>query len=297
MEVCQSQSSHHSSMSFLDQIFGTDGRKHKEDGVWNWIKHQRNKKSNKTLVGRSTNGGGDLKIIAGDESARLSSYPHQQYHVRSNSRSSNHSSSTAVTSHSYMCRTPTSPTSTFIPSYSSSFSSSSSSCPAVGSSSSSVTAISSSSPVTAAAGTLYQVNTTPTAAHVCPAGLQQQQPTAQSNFTLPGVSTPIAPLSSTVSSPRQRSTFSSASSASSLSYSAGYDQGMTIRRSASAGSAPSSRSRNNEMTRDYHQEQQRPRRQRWSSGAISFVSSRASTRIPEEGDEGEGIKNEEWWWE
>ncbi|KAG0271741.1 hypothetical protein BGZ95_000405, partial [Linnemannia exigua] len=34
-------------MSFLDEIFGTDGRKHKDEGIWNWIKNQRNKRKHK----------------------------------------------------------------------------------------------------------------------------------------------------------------------------------------------------------------------------------------------------------
>lgn len=296
MPTTTNSSSSSSSMSFLDQIFGTDGRKHKEDGVWNWIKHQKNKRSRKgpsqldSYGNSTTSNSGDKKENSsswGDESqqVRVVRPSPQHLHSRSNSRCSNLSTATTATSQPYLCRTPTSPTSTFVPSYSSSFSSFSS----ASSSTSSVTAVTT--------PTLLAQSNTPT---VRPPVHQQQQPQqqpprqrAQSTFTQPGTSTStIAPSTSfTTSIPsRQQPTFSS----NSFTTPSPSQTNGTIKRSVSVGSTPSSA-----RSRVMNQQQERPRRQRWSSGSASFVSSRTSPRILEEGevDEGEGNKNDEWWWE
>ncbi|CAO3573948.1 unnamed protein product [Mortierella alpina] len=108
MEVCHSSTSPlscNSNTSFLDQVFGTDGRRHKDEGIWSWIKAQKNKRKSQQLsLGRTKS------MSATPDSA----------HSRSDSYHSRVSSSGSQLSFvSYSC-SQRSPTSTFTPSISSS---------------------------------------------------------------------------------------------------------------------------------------------------------------------------------
>ncbi|KAF9573547.1 Multifunctional pyrimidine synthesis protein CAD [Mortierella alpina] len=91
--------------SFLDQVFGTDGRRHKDEGIWSWIKAQKNKRKSQQLNLSRTK-----SMSATTDSA----------HSRSNSYNSRVSSGGSQLSFvSYSC-SQRSPTSTFTPSISSS---------------------------------------------------------------------------------------------------------------------------------------------------------------------------------
>ncbi|KAI7816878.1 hypothetical protein BC939DRAFT_467621 [Gamsiella multidivaricata] len=132
MEVCHSSSN----MSLLDQLFGTDGRKHKNEGIWNWVKNQTSKHKNKNKD-RDSNG----PVLL----ARSFSCTPASTHNRSDSSNSSRSNR-AASYVSFTC-SPTSPTSSFALSYTQTSNphDSSSSSPSSSSSSSSPSSSSSSS--------------------------------------------------------------------------------------------------------------------------------------------------------
>ncbi|KAF9997492.1 hypothetical protein BGZ79_008809 [Entomortierella chlamydospora] len=106
-------------MSLLDQLFGTDGRNKKDEGIWNWIKNQKMKSKNKS---KSKN---NHQILT----RSLTSSPSDPHSNVTSKRSSTYSGSSlstvcvsvpASSSISYTC-SPSSPTASFKPSSSSSF--------------------------------------------------------------------------------------------------------------------------------------------------------------------------------
>ncbi|KAI8595195.1 hypothetical protein EDD21DRAFT_391828 [Dissophora ornata] len=151
-----------SNMSLLDQIFGTDGRRHKDEGIWNWVKNQKNKHKNKNSPVVLTR-------------SMTTANPPGLIHSRSDSFNSSLSGSASYVS--FTC-SPTSPTSSFTPSitrntHDPSFATS---C------SSSITSSSSSSPSSPMTPTESYRAPTPASART--PYLQSRQRT-QSTFTLP----------------------------------------------------------------------------------------------------------------
>ncbi|KAF9092523.1 serine palmitoyltransferase component [Mortierella sp. AM989] len=111
MEVCHpSPSTAAANMNLLDQIFGTDGRNKKDEGIWNWVKNQKIKSKTKSkdkhqLLTRSH--------TSSPESTH-STYAGSALSTVCASSSVPASSTVSITS--FTC-SPTSPTSSFTPSH------------------------------------------------------------------------------------------------------------------------------------------------------------------------------------
>ncbi|KAF9150349.1 serine palmitoyltransferase component [Linnemannia schmuckeri] len=111
-------------MSFLDEIFGTDGRKHKDEGIWNWVKNQRIKRKLKKAEQAALHTMTPAAATTTFSSASSATgghthnhHYHQHHHLESTQHTRSRSvSSAASTSHASFYCSPRSPTSTFTPS-------------------------------------------------------------------------------------------------------------------------------------------------------------------------------------